>query len=105
MNSSWDCYLQPLKSSNSLTSDILNLVREPLEHVVVDLLEEVVVDGCLLAHEFEQSVEHEADPKPGLGTLDAVVVQQPVDQSPEERRKFHVVVLLRGLKKPRWRSR
>lgn len=44
------------------------------------LVEEVIVDACLLAHVLEQPVEKLADPQPCVHALHGMVVQQPNKQ-------------------------
>ena len=79
--------LEPLEGGDGLSADVVVLVLESLEHVVVDLLVELVVDGGVLAHQLEQPVDQQADPEARLRGLHLVVVQQPVEQLVENRRE------------------
>ena len=79
--------LQPLERGDCLAADVVVLVLEPLEHVVVDLLVELVVDRRVLAHQLQEAVDQQADPEPGLRGLDLVVVEQPVEQLVKNRRE------------------
>ena len=79
--------LQPLEGSDGLSPDVVVLVLEALEHVVVDLLVELVVDRRVLPHQLQQAVDQQADPEPGLRGLYLVVVEQPVEQLVKNRRE------------------
>ena len=83
----WKPCLQPLERGDGLAADVVVLVLEPLEHVVVDLLVELVVDRRVLAHQLQEAVDQQADPEPGLRGLDLVVVEQPVEQLVKNRRE------------------
>ena len=80
--------LQALQGSHRLGPDLRHLVLQPLQHPVVDLVVEVIINTGLFSHVLQDLVEELADPQPRVRALHLVVVQEPGEQSVEEQREL-----------------
>ena len=86
--------LEPLESRDGLAADVGHFVLHPLEHVVINLLVEIVIDRGIFAHQLQELVDHEADSESGLRSLDLMMIQKPTEKLAHERREFGGLFLL-----------
>ena len=78
--------LQALQCGDSLTPDLRHLVLQPLQHSVVNLVVEFVVNAGVLSHILEQLIKELADSESCISPLHLVVVKQPSEETVEEQR-------------------
>ena len=80
--------LEPLERGDGLGADLRHLVLEPLQHPVVDLVVQIIVNTRLLAHVLQDLVQKLTHPEPGICALHLVMVEQPGEDPVQKQREL-----------------